>query len=314
MILRTVPVVAVAALAVTACGDDDAPAGDGRPVVVATTSIWGDVVANVACDGIADVRVIVPPGADPHTFEPSLQDRELFDDAALVVANGADLEESLVDVIATVRDDGVGVFEMTSAMSVLETGDRDHAEDEEHADDDHGSIDPHVWQDPTRVAAALPALRDALVDAGLDAGAVDRCVADYRRELDELDAEVASMVAAIPEDRRVLVTNHDSLAYLADRYGFDVVGTVIPAPTTLAETNPADLEELASVIADTGVPAIFAEEQHSSREADALAERVGDVRVVELFTDSLGPEGSGADTYSGLVRTNAAAIADALGA
>jgi zinc/manganese transport system substrate-binding protein len=102
------------------------------------------------------------------------------------------------------------------------------------------------------------------------------------------------------------------LAYFADRYGFEVVGTVIPAASTLAAANPADLERLAQLIDDVGVGAVFAETQHSSADADALAERVGDVEVVTLFTDTLDVEGSGADTYLALLLTDAELIADAL--
>ena len=294
---RPVTAVTLVALVLTAaCGDDgDAPT-DGRPVVVATTSIWGDVVGNVACDGIADVRVLVPAGADPHAFEPSLRDREVVDGAALVVANGADLEESLVDLLATAEEDGTPVFELTSAIETL---------------DDGGTVDPHVWQDPSRVAGAIDALAAALVDGGVDAAGVERCAAAYRTELDALDAELESSFAVVPADRRVLVTNHDALAYLADRYGFEVIGTVIPASTTLAETNAADLEALATLIEQTGVPAIFTEEEHASDEADALADRVG-VEVVALRADSLGPEGDPDSTYVGLMRTNATAIVEAL--
>jgi zinc/manganese transport system substrate-binding protein len=290
----TVAIITVAIAALAGCGDDSVESDSGR-TVVATTSIWGDIVSNVACDGVADVRTVFPPGVDPHTFEPSLRDREEIEHSALVVANGLDLEESLLDVLDTVAADGTPVFEMASAMETIDG-------------------DPHVWQDPTRVAAALPALGDALVAAGFDADTVERCVDEYTAELLALDADVAELVATLPEDRRVLVTNHDSLAYYADRYGFDVLGTVIPAPTTLAETNPADLEDLAALIETTGVPAIFAEEQHTAADVEALAKRVGDVDVVELHTDSLGPAGSGAETYVGLVRTNTEAIVEALSA
>jgi zinc/manganese transport system substrate-binding protein len=152
-----------------------------------------------------------------------------------------------------------------------------------------------------------------VADAGLDADAVDACVESYTAELAAVDAEIADLVAEMPEDARLLLTSHDSLSYFADRYGFEVIGTVIPAPSGLAETNPAQLEELAELIDETGVRAIFAETQHSTDDAEALAERVGDVEVVTLYTGTLGEPGSGADTYVGFLRTNAGLVADALG-
>ena len=108
------------------------------------------------------------------------------------------------------------------------------------------------------------------------------------------------------------MTNHEALGYFAEHYGFEVLGAVIPSPSTLAEANAADLEALVRLIEEADVPAVFAEAQHSSVEADALATAVGDVEVVTLFTDSLGPSESGADTYLGLLSTDARLIVDAL--
>ena len=198
-----------------------------------------------------------------------------------------------------------------------EEGGHDDHDDEEGHDDHHdhaGGPDPHVWFDPIRVSAALPTLADLLVDeVGLTEAAVEACLADYQVELEELDAEVSETLAVVPEDARKLVTNHDTFGYFADRYGFEVVATIIPSMSTLAETNPARLEELAESIEALGMKAIFAESVHSTDDADALAARVGDVEVVSLFTGSLGPEGSGAETYTGYMRTNAKRIAEALG-
>jgi zinc/manganese transport system substrate-binding protein len=119
-------------------------------------------------------------------------------------------------------------------------------------------------------------------------------------------------VSAVPAGRRTLVTNHEVFGYFADRYGFDVVGAVIPAGTTQAEPSAEQLAELADTIEERGVPAIFVETSSPTRLADALAEEVGDVDVVELFSESLGDEGSGGETYAAMMRTNATRIADAL--
>ena len=170
-----------------------------------------------------------------------------------------------------------------------------------------------MWFDPHRVAEALPVLAQALTThAGLDAAAVEACVADYRTELETLDAEIAAKVDQLPAESRKLVTNHDALAYFAARYGFEVIGTVIPSPSSMAEPNPAGLEELAEIIEHEGIKAIFAETQHSGDEIEVLAAEVGDVDVVTLYTGSLGPPGSGAETYTGYLRTNTDLIVDSL--
>ena len=109
-------------------------------------------------------------------------------------------------------------------------------------------------------------------------------------------------------------TNHDAFGYFADRYNFEVIGTVIPSVSTLAEPSPASLEALAELIEETGVPAIFSEYLSHSRDvAAALADRLDGVSVVSLYSGALGPEGSGAETYLAMMRVNAQTIADALG-
>ena len=246
----------------------------------------------VACDGAVTVEALVPPGGDPHGYEPSLRDRERLDGAALVVANGGGLEALLDDTLEQVEAGGVPVVRMVDLVG-------------------GGEVDRHVWFDPIAVSAALPALGDALVDAGVDRAVTDRCVAAAQAELGGLDADVAETLAAVPAERRVLVTNHDSLGAFADRYGFEVLGSVLPSTSTLGEASPSALEALGEEIEATGVPAIFAETLHTSADADALGDRLG-VEVVELYTDALGEPGSGADSYPGLLRTDAERIADAL--
>ena len=305
------------------------------PTVVATTSIWADVTANVACDGLATIETIIPLGGDPHSFEPSLRDRETMDNAELVVANGLFLEESLADTIDAVESNGVTVLRVGDGLDALPAGDESHDDhddhddgddhddhgdgDDDHSDDDtshddhdHGDFDPHVWWDPTRMAAAVPLIADALADAGVDRAALDACSDGYIGELNTLDAEVTSLVAPLSPDQRVLVTNHDSLSYFADRYDFDVVGSVIPSSSSLAATSPAELDALADEITALGVPAIFADTQSSTDDADALADRIGDVEVVSLLTGTLDEPGSAAGTYTGWLLQNVQTIVDAL--
>ena len=197
-----------------------------------------------------------------------------------------------------------------------DAGTQPDAEDDPHAGHAHahGSDDPHVWFDPHRVAEALPRLAQALTtDVGLDPTAVEACLTSYQAELEAVDAEVVAKVEQLPAANRKLVTNHEALAYFADRYGFEVIGTIIPTPASMAQASPAQLEALAEIIEHEGIKALFAETVHSTDDVEALAARVGDVAVVTLYTGSLGPPGSGADTYVGFMRTNADLIVDALG-
>ncbi|MCY3952585.1 MAG: metal ABC transporter substrate-binding protein [bacterium] len=188
----------------------------------------------------------------------------------------------------------------------------DHDEHDEH---DHGSEDPHVWLDPVRVAQAVESLAAVLVDQhGLDAGRVSACVDAYLAELGQLHEDITDTLTTVPSASRKLVTNHDAFGYFADRYDFEVIGTVIPSLSTLAEPSPASLEALAELIEETGVPAIFSEYLSHSRDiAAALADRLDGVSVVSLYSGALGEEGSGAETYLNMMRHNARTIAEALG-
>ena len=170
-----------------------------------------------------------------------------------------------------------------------------------------------MWWDPARVAVAVPIIADALVDVGLDRERVDACAERYIDDLAALDDDVAAIVATLPADERILVTNHDSLGYFADRYGFEVIGTVIPSSSSLAAPSASELDDLAEAIRASGVPAIFADAQSSSTDADALASRLGDVEVVSVLTGTLDDAETDAGTYVGWLRSNATTIVDALG-
>ena len=367
--------------------DDGADSASGVPSVVVTMGIWADVASNVGCEDSVSITTIIPPGGDPHTFEPSLRDRETMDDADLVIANGLGLEESLHDTLEAVAEAGTPIFELGDHIETIEFDiaaahghghgeaeddghddedeaeegeghdeddsgeghaeeeeaghdedegeddghdesegeddghDEDEGEDDGHdegeGEDDHheeGGADPHIWFDLQKVANALPALADALIGAGADADLVRGCLESYRQAMVDADAQMLEIISAIPDERRILVTNHDSLGYFADRYGFEVIGTVIPANTTAAEANPAELADLAEIIEHEGVPAVFSETTSADDDAQALATAAGNVAVVPLLTGSLAPAGETGDTLIGLLLHNAQAIADALNA
>jgi ABC-type Zn uptake system ZnuABC Zn-binding protein ZnuA len=321
MILTTRPVTVTAAfalaafvMAASACGGGSGTTDDAtKPQIVATTSIWADITAEVLCG--TDVPALIPPGADPHSFEPSLRDRELIDGALMVVANGGGLEASLVDLLATAAADGTNLVELTPFVDVIahdepdddQDDDQDDESDDE-SDDGHGhdvEVDPHIWQDPNRVIGAVEVIASAVRALGLR-----DCAADYTTELLALDREIDELLAPISAERRQMVTSHDSLAYFADRYDMEIVGTVIPSTNTLAQTNAADLAALADLIDARGVTAIFTEQLESTADADALASRLG-VTVVPLVTDAL-TDDPGSDTYLEMMLSNATSIAQAL--
>lgn len=284
----------VAAVAVTTAGCTTA--GSDRPLVAVTTNILGDVVTEVVGDR-ADVMVLMPPGGDPHSFEVSAQQAARLRSADLVVENGLGLEEGVAHHVRAAADDGVPVFTAGDAIDALEWT----------TDDDSGP-DPHFWTDPARMVDVVEALDDELDAAGIDTPGTEA----YTDRLVALDADMTAAFDTVPADRKALVTNHHVFGYLADRYGFRVLGAVIPSGTTLASPSAADLRDLADAIEQAGVPTIFADASQPARLAEVLAEEVDvQVSIRSLATESLTEDGA-ASTYLGMMRSNTEAIVDGL--
>jgi len=275
------------------------PAGAPLPVV-ATTSILADLVAQVGGARVA-VRSLLPANADPHDYEPAPDDLVAVEDAGLVVLHGLGLD-TWSDGLLDGAGGDVPTVVATAGVPTLVSN-----------EDGFADGDPHVWFDPTRVETMVGTLAGALT--GVDpAGATTYAarVAAYVAELRALDAGIAAAVATIPDERRKLVTTHDSLRYFADRYSFEIVGTVIPSLDSRAEPGAAEIAALLETIAETGVPVIFAENFGSTELVEELANEAGVTLIDDLYTDSLGEPGSGADTYLGLMRTDAILIVEAL--
>jgi zinc/manganese transport system substrate-binding protein len=298
-----------------ACRSDGQQGEDGI-LVIATTSILADIASNVVGeDGIAES--LIPIGGDSHDFAPSSQQLARLGRADLVVANGLNLEASMVDVLDSLQADGVAVVELAPLVDPLPfVESENHEEDGKGEDSDgeeHGAEDPHFWNDPIRVGDAALALAASLEESDPGGGWLARAEA-YAEEMSAVDTTIRALVEEVPEESRRLVTNHEAFGYFADRYGFELIGVVIPGGSTLAEPSSAELTALVEVMDHENVRVIFAETSQPTTLADAVAAELGaDVEVVELFTESLGPPGSDAETLSGMLLSNAEKIASALG-
>jgi zinc/manganese transport system substrate-binding protein len=301
MIRRLMTLAVLLSLAGASCGDDGS-AGEELPLVVVTTNLLGDVVNNVVGD-LARVEVLMPMGVDPHDFEPSSRQAALITESDLVVANGLGLEEGLEDVIDAARGDGAVILEVADLVDPLPFG---------AVADGDGDLDPHVWMDPIRMAQAARLIADRLADfdpsVDWDSGADA-----YAAQLETAHERIDALLSAVPLDRRLLVTNHEVLGYFAARYGFEVVGVVIPGGSTLAEPGSEELAALVAVIDELNIQAVFAETTEPSTLARAIADEADHpVAVVTLHTESLGEPGSPADTLIGMLEENARLIVDAL--
>lgn len=300
--LRAAAVLIAGTLSVTALVACSAPGSD-RPLVAVTTNILGDVVGELVGDE-AEVLTMMPAGADPHSFEISARTAAELRRAELIVANGLGLEEGLIAHVDAAESDGVPSFLAGDHLDVLEYADGDSA----------GQPDSHFWTDPARMIDVVTALGDRLAEVeGVDADVIAAHTDAYLAELRALDADMTETFAAIPAERRALVTNHHVFGYLADRFDFRVIGAVIPSGTTLAAPSASDLRDLVAAIDEAGVTTIFAESSQPDRLVQVLADEAGrEVDVVELVTESLTEPDGAAPTYLDLMRGNTERIATGL--
>jgi zinc/manganese transport system substrate-binding protein len=299
------------------------PAVVEGPSVVVTTTILGSVVGDIltcAVGSDASMTVVMPIGADPHDFQPSSEQVAAMSTAELVVANGLFLEEGLVSVLENLETDGVNVLPVAELIDPLPFADdhgHGHATDDNHADEAadehaHGDFDPHFWLDMERMALAAE-LVGAELAAATGVSDYEDCGVSVATEIRSAEAEVIATLQVIPEESRILVTDHDAFGYFANRYDFHVAGVVIPGGSTLADPSSRELAELVEVIERENVPAIFANTATSSDVVTSLAAEIGrDIQVVPLFEGSLGGPGSGAEDYTSMMVLNASLIADAL--
>ena len=217
-----------------------------------------------------------------------------------------ELTEHVLEIIAEV--DG-GEMSAADAIEAIE-GLTEEGEDE-HADHGHGLEDPHFWFDPIRVKIVVNDIAARLSVLDPDGGSTYTANASaYNAKLDELHSWTEQQVEAVAEERRLLVTSHDSFGYFANLYHFEVVGVVL-STTTDVEPSAGDLAELVHEVEENNVPAVFGETTVSERLAKAVATESG-AELVRLYSGSLGPEGSDAATYIEMVRTNVDLIVQAL--
>ena len=258
---------------------------------------------------------IVPDGVDPHDFEPSARDVETLTNADFIVANGLHFESGLDSALEQLREAGRPIFYAIDHVTArLMTGDddgHDHGHEDDTAKDgaadgdghDHGAIDVHVWTSPATLVDMVEPLA-AELGAALSVDLTTAATA-LTASLNALDSEILDLLAKLPDCE--LVTGHNELGYFAERYGCEVIGTVIPSSTTTAEASAGQLAELKKVIAERSAPVIVTSLGTPRAVAEQIARESG-VKVVELSTHVMGD----AESYGEFMRRLATTIASAL--
>lgn len=287
------------------------PAADNpQPVirVLAVETFLAEIAQNVAGDRV-EVNSLVPLGMDPHAFEPTPQDVAKIAESDVLILNGAGFEEWAAKTLENAGGERL-VIEASAGLTsrAIPEGEGAVLSPEEKA---HG--DPHFWLDPQNVIHYVENIRDGLSAADPQwKDTYARNATAYITRLNELDTWIKQQVSVIPADRRLIVTNHESFGYFADRYGFTVVGTVIPSVTTGASPSAQELAHLVDRIRATGATAIFIETGANSKLADQIAQETGVKVVSDLYTHSITAPGGNAPTYIDMMTYNVNAIVHAL--
>ena len=304
-------------LVLIACSGGSAEAGcpeiDGREInVVATTPMIGEFVSQVGGDNI-NLTVLMPPEADPHTYEPAPQDAGKIADADLVFYTGLmyepapliELLENSVCGAEALAEVGESVF----PIEFKEGGHDDHHGEEGHDDHDeeghddhdeeghddhhghnHGAYDPHFWFDPNRVAYAAEFVESKLVELDpTNASDYEAAGSAYVTELKGLVSQVSELISSVPSQNRKLITTHESLGYLEAKFGLEVLSTIIPDLDSSNEISPAQLVGVIDVIEDNNVKVIFIEAEAPSVYAETIVAETGIKAVEGLWVETLRP-------------------------
>lgn len=281
--------------------------------VIAVESFLADIVQNVAGDRLA-VETLMPEGLDPHSFEPTPRDVARISDSDILFANGAGFEAWLEDVIENLPEDLV-VVEASAGLQSRAVDEDQHADEEEFADEDEhdNEIDPHFWLDPTLVITYTENIRDGLI--AIDPAGEEIYTSnteEYIQQLKDLDVYIQEKIAVIPVERRLFVTNHESFGYFADRYGFEIVGTIIHSVSSGSAPSAQQMAELVDQMRANGAIAIFMETGSNPQLAEQLSTETGIKVVYDLYTHSITDAAGNAPSYIDLMKYNVEQIVRAL--
>jgi zinc/manganese transport system substrate-binding protein/manganese/iron transport system substrate-binding protein len=310
-VLALALVVAVAAIVVATGPIRAQPGAQGRTIRVVTgMAITQDLVRRVGGEQV-EAFSIVPPGADPHTYQPTPRDIQSLQGVRLAIWNGLGLDETAADLVAEQGLPDLTVVVLSDGITPL-AGDvpEDEGEDE-HASEGHGhehaAGNPHLWLDPGYAVRYVERIRDGLSEVDPANAELYRTnAAAYVGEINALDSWAKGEIATIPGERRKLVTIHDAFPYFAAHYGLDLVGVVLKSPGR--EPSAQEVAALVTEMRQHQIPAVYAEPQFNARILELAAKDAG-VQVKHLYSDAFDSQVA---SYLDLMRFNVTSIVEGL--
>ena len=292
-------IVLVLAVLLSACGEGPASASvEAAPAILTSTTFLADITRSIAGDRV-QVESLLPVGADPHSYQPTPQDAARLAESQLIIVNGAEYEHFLESLLENAGGQATTI-EASAGISPRADPESEH------------DVDPHMWLDPNHVILYVENIREALTHLNPQGEAVYRTNADtYIADLKDLDVWIHEQVGQIPEEKRLLVTNHEAFGYFAERYGFTVVGTVIESFSSDASPSAQQLAALIDQIRSSGAPAIFLDASDNPTFAQQISEETGVRVITDLHLESL-TDGAPASTYLDMMEHNVTQIVNAL--
>jgi ABC-type Zn uptake system ZnuABC Zn-binding protein ZnuA len=280
----------------TACQAGQSPVVPGAPKVLTTTTILADITRQVAGDRL-QVDSLLPLGVDPHAYQPAPSDAAKVAESTVLITNGAGYEHFLTQLLENAGGNRL-VIEASAGLTPLTSPD--------------GGIDPHFWLDPNLVIAYVENIRDGLSKADPEGAAIYTTNADaYIKELQDLDAWIKTQVDPLTPDKRIVVTNHESLAYFANRYGFDVIGAVVPSLSSDAAPSAQQMAALIEQIRSSGARAILLDQMDNPNLAKQISAETYTKVISDLHLESLTTPDGNASSYIEMMKYNVSRIVDA---
>lgn len=301
---RTLAILALLFVVGVACVPTSKSTGESTLNVLASESFLADIAQNVA-GGRVQVDSLIPIGVDPHSFEPTPADIKKVADSHVLIINGGGVEAFLERLLQNAGGKHL-VIEASKGLASRKPS----AGEPSDADN---PVDPHFWLDPNNVVQYVVNIRDGLSQVDPDGAAMYATNATaYIAKLKELDQWIAEQAQSVQPARRLLVTNHEEFGYFADRYGFRIVGAIIPSFSTDASPSAQQLAQLIDQIKSSQAPAIFLEVSANSQMANQVARETGVKVVTGLFTHSLSDAKGPAPTYINMMKYDTTTIIDTL--
>ncbi len=299
MRLRSTALILLAATLLAACSSPRTSTSSGLRVL-ATTTFLADIAQNVAGQRV-EVKSLIPVGSDPHEYQLTPQDTTRIAESQLLIANGVGYEAWLKKTLDNVGGQRLEVVASSGLTPHPDTS------------GGHPEGDPHLWLDPNNVIHYVENIRDGLTQADPAGVSVyEANAAAYIEQLKSLDTWITEQVNQVPPGKRLLVTNHEVFGYFASRYGFTIIGTIIPSLSTEASPSAQQMAALIDQIKATKAPAIFVEIGVNTNMAEQIASETGTKVVSDLYLETLSAKDGPAPDYISMMKYDVTQIVEAL--